>query len=160
MKIYMYFACHISIGFPSQQKSKLQFKATELGVKIDFNKLQRIGRIKLHGLKQDVFEMEEIIHKLLKKQGEQKQNEREMAYFQSVVQWKRKFKDGQEMDCPPMLNMNLEKYFRQKEKRIRFAIASEEFTVDLTEMSLYSPENPKDVSQLYRSPKPIGKINI
>uniref|UniRef100_A0A8B8B896 Poly [ADP-ribose] polymerase 14-like isoform X4 n=1 Tax=Crassostrea virginica TaxID=6565 RepID=A0A8B8B896_CRAVI len=142
----------------SQQKSKLQFKATELGVKIDFNKLQRIGRIKLHGLKQDVFEMEEIIHKLLKKQGEQKQNEREMAYFQSVVQWKRKFKDGQEMDCPPMLNMNLEKYFRQKEKRIRFAIASEEFTVDLTEMSLYSPENPKDVSQLYRSPKPIEKV--
>ncbi|XP_061179435.1 protein mono-ADP-ribosyltransferase PARP14-like [Saccostrea echinata] len=119
-----------------KQKTKLYNKAKELGVHLDFGKL-RVGRIKLHGLKEDVYEMEEAIQKLLRKHSTQQKEERERDYFQAVVKWRMVYDDGQEVECTPQLNMKLEEYFRQQERRIHFSMGDEQLTADFSKMTLY-----------------------
>lgn len=125
-------------------------------MEIDLSKLQRIGRIKLHGLTQDVFEMENVIQKLLRKHNMQQQTEKELSHYQTVVQWRRVFNDQEEVECSPELNMSLEKYYQQQEKRIRFQIGQEEFIVDFTKMTLHDPYNTTEVSELQRHSKLKG----
>jgi hypothetical protein len=127
-------------------------------VQLDFGKL-RVGRIKLYGLTKDVYEMDEAIQKLLRKQSSQQQLEREQRYFQAMVAWKRVFDDDQEVDCSPRLNMMLETYFRKSETRIHFPIDNEEFTADFSKMTLYDPSAPKIVSKLVRQLKTEGILS-
>lgn len=79
-----------------------------------------------------------------------------MSHYQTVVQWRRVFNDQEEVECSPQLNMNLEKYYQQQEKRIRFQIGQEEFIVDFTKMTLHDPCDPTEISDLQRHSKLKG----
>ncbi|XP_046562806.1 protein mono-ADP-ribosyltransferase PARP14-like isoform X5 [Haliotis rubra] len=137
-----------------QQEAKIQDLAAKFSISVDYNR--STGRVKLHGLTNDVITAMEAVHKIVQEALRQEQQSEKAEMLSSYVQWSYIEVDNtgssQPVEYDKIINQQIEEAYQNKKSLMRLPpdTGGDVYIVDLDNMEEYHSDFPSDKVSVIR----------